>query len=266
MSCAQIKELLIDQISERWLCRPTRNGEGQCVLVTDLLLPNNDCVELMIEDTGSGEFRVHDRALSYNFLRSSGINLESNSQRNRNEQVEGFTAQFNTSFENRHIQRHVDRGELWKGVVLVYETAKAVCGLIESRQAKSTSSFKDRVYGYFKRMRTRVERNYQVDGYTKTNRFDLRLNGTESVLCRTISQKTSSQVQSRIERAWFAFDDVAREGHQYDHAIIYDDTEEDRRTAWTRDHFRILRKREIPAYGFDSNLDQLRELATQHQN
>ncbi|WP_263819309.1 DUF1828 domain-containing protein [Salinibacter sp.] len=265
MSCSEVKKTLLDQLNDRWLCRPSRGGEREYILVTDFLLPNNDCVELTIQNLEEDGFRIHDRALSYTFLRSSGIDLASSSQRNRRNQIEGFASRFNTSLEGRRIEKKVKSEELWKGVTLVFETIKSACGLIKSRQAQPQNDFQDRVYGYFKRQRVRVKRNYTLDGYSKKNKFDIRLNGADSVLCRTISSKSSSRVLSQVERAWFAFDDATQAGHHFDPAVIYDDTEKDRREAWTRDHFQILRKREIPAFGFSSNEDQLRELAEDHR-
>lgn len=266
MSCQLIRDRLFRQVSESWFCRESRSEEKSYLLGLDFILPNNDCLEVLVEMRGPNELAVHDMGTAEEFMRRNGIDLSSRRQENRRERVKQITERFNTEFDGHRIQKVDSAERLWKTVLLVSETVKSVTSMVETRRAQPEQDFKERVYGYFVKHNVRVDRDYSIDGYTKKNNFDLRLNGPDQMLVRTISQKQTSRVQSQIERAWYAFDDVRQEGHVYEPGIIYDDTDEERKNAWRREHFQMLRKRDIPTYGFEANQDQLYELGMRHRN
>lgn len=264
MACAEIKEKLLQQLGDHWYCKRGDTRKDSYILTTTSLLPNNDCIRLMIEPHESGGYRVHDMSSSYIFLNSCGINLADSSQTTRLDRARQMAERYNVEYRDYLLARHVEGDELWKGVALLTEAIRDVCGMVNSKRAVPDREFKEEVYGLFKTEGANVEIDYLIPGFTKRNRFDVRLNGGGEILCKTVSTSDTSKVQSGIERAWFAFDDVRRAGRSFQPAIVYDDSEESQEKAWKEHHFAILKKREIWGYGFNANRNQLLDLAQEH--
>lgn len=264
MACEQIKYELAEGMKESWICREI--GEGRHLVTTSALLPNNDCITLLVERR-AGRTRVHDMAASYVFLCAHGMNVHESAQKNRHEQVHARVARYGAYFRDEEVGRDVEEMSLWETLSLVVEAVKDVCGLVETRRANPERNFTEQVYTFFRNHGANAKREFAIPGFTKKrNVFDIRLNTADEVLIKTISTADASRVQNSIERAYYAFDDVRLAGRQFEQAVVIDDTDEERRAAWRTQHFTALRKREIKTYALEQNRDQLERLAAKHRN
>lgn len=262
MECGDIQRAIASGITEHWRCDPL--DAGALHVVTTSLLPNDDCVELVIEDRGETVV-VSDTALVYTFLSSYGINLYVSRHKRYLQYVHQIADRYHAEFERGELRKVVARDELWPGVNLMVEAIQRTCAIVDRLRASSTNNFKEQVYALFASRRTRAAMDFPVTGFAQTHSFDVRLNGSSEVLARTISATRTSVVQEHVERSIYAFEDVRRAGRSFSPVVVYDDTAPERGSAWNDDHFSILQRYEISLLAFRRNRDELERIAQEHQ-
>lgn len=234
-------------------------------VVTTSLMPNGDCIEVVIYKKGE-KWIIKDSALSYQFLFSNGIDLSLSQEKSHLDRAQGIAKRYGSDLVNFEVVKEVGESDLWIGTTLLVQAVQEICSLINEMRASVQYNFQEKVFAFFAARGAKVDRNYKIKGNTKSNKFDLRLNGGNEILLRTISTRSSSQVQLLIERSWFAFEDVARTGRSFERAIILDDSEPEREDALRQDHLSTLAKIDVPAYRFEVDKERLEAMARSHSS
>jgi hypothetical protein len=257
-------ESLLRRMTQDWECRLVSQEPLRQLLITTSLMPNNDCIELMVE-SANGKMLVHDMGNTYDYLYLQGIDLASSAQRNRLRQVQRILENYHADLVDFVIRRETIPEELPVAVNLVLEAIKEICILQYSLKPYRHENFKEQVYALFAARQSAVTLDYRVTGFAKTHFFDIRLNGRDEILGKTISATSSSVVQASVERCVFAFIDVQKTDRVFSSAIFYDDTTEGRLGSWKKFDFDLLSKYEIKSYGIVKDRTNLVDLAEEHK-
>jgi len=79
MDCRIILQKISESIFDNWECERVGDSDNY-LIVTDTFLPNNDCIEIMVEPESEGKDRylIHDAWTIFNYLFSYSINLAEN--------------------------------------------------------------------------------------------------------------------------------------------------------------------------------------------
>lgn len=261
MECTDIQGAIASGMLEHWACEA--RTPSQFAVVTTALLPNDDCIELIIEDRGD-TVRINDMAQSYTFLSSYGIALYAARYSRYLRYVHQLTERYHADFTDGELSKEVPKEDLWLGVNLLIETIQRTCALVNRMRASKPHNFKEQVYALFAARRSKATMDYPVTGFAQTHNFDLRLNGSSEVLGRAISSEQVFVIQREVERTIYACLDVQKTERDFKPVVIYDDTDPARELAWNEQHFNILRKYEVDYWAFDRHRDQLLTLAQDH--
>ena len=70
----ELKSRVEGSLLSNWQCEPVEGQSALFLVTTTALLPNNDCIELMIE-LGSNEAHISDNGVLYNFFLLAGVDI-----------------------------------------------------------------------------------------------------------------------------------------------------------------------------------------------
>jgi hypothetical protein len=264
LNCVELKARVEESMLSNWQCEPVEGESPIFLVTTSALLPNNDCIELLVE-IGHDNARISDNGTLYNFLLLSGIDIADRREKSRLKQIVKIIENYHVDFTKFELRRDVPLDELALGVELVIGAIKDSAYLVYTVKTVQKYEFKERVFALLAARQTQVNLDYPVTGHVIEHTFDIRLNGNGETLARTVSVRSSGAVQAAIERAWFAFDDVQKTGRTFEPSIVYDDSTPDYEKAWQDRHFDELVKLKISKYAFMGDKEALVRLAEQHR-
>lgn len=264
MDCTEIQSVISKAAFHDWSCEQASSDPAALWLSTPWLMPNNDCIEILIEPSGDS-FNLTDAGSTYNFLLLSGIDLSIPDQKAKRHKAIKHLENFNARFEGHEIVIQATAEKIAPSITSLIEAIKSVSSLVYHQRPTTHYDFKDQVFALFAANQAKLARDYPVMGYVREHHFDLRLNGNHETLIRTISSSSPADAQMRIERAWFAFSDVQKTSRKFAPVIIYDDSRPERKQAWRDGHFDELQKLNIEVYGYEQNNNSLVEMAGRHR-
>ncbi len=264
MDCAEIQRVISSAALQDWSCEQVSGEPPVLWLSTPWLLPNNDCIEILIEPSGD-LFNLTDAGNTYNFLLLSGIDLSIPDQKSKRHKAIKHLENFRAHFDGHEIVVQATADNIAPSIKTLIEAIKSVSSLIYLQKPTTHYDFKDQVFALFAAKQAKIARDYPVTGYVREQHFDLRLNGNDETLIRTISSSSPADAQARIERAWFAFNDVQKTNRKFAPLIIYDDSRPERKGAWRDSHFDELQKLEIKALGYEKDKKSIVNMAERHQ-
>jgi hypothetical protein len=273
IDCTQLKSKVENSILSNWHCESVEGYPSTFSVTTSALLPNNDCIELLVE-IGDKEVRISDNGAMYNFFLMSGIDIADKSERAKLNQISRIIENYKVNLTHLELRRTVPVDDLALGIELVTGAVKDSCFLIYTTRPAQKYEFKERVFALFAAKQASVSLDYPVTGYAVAEHtFDIRLNGVAAtpirpgeVLGRTVSARSSGPVQVAIERAYFAFEDVGKTGRSFDRALVYDDSTPECKRAWQDKHLDELNKLNIRGYAFMADKEGLLRLAAEHRH
>ncbi|WP_421773735.1 DUF1828 domain-containing protein [Gracilimonas sp.] len=264
MSCSNIIELINSTYFKDWHCKPIERNIETYQLVTNRLLPNDDCVEIVIEKN-ENEFTITDNGELVSLLYMFGIDIGENYTQNKLDEIRIIGNHYNIDFVNDEFITKATEENLSYKINMIIEAISEASSLIYQIKEYSRSDFKSRVVKYFKSQKTKVYEDYKVAGVKMEHTIDLRLNGTNEVLSKTISEVHSYKLQILIERAWYSFNDIQKNDRVFKPLIIYNDSTEEFENAWTDHHFQQLSAEGISAMGITSDSEDIQSLAIEHR-
>ncbi len=262
MDCQSFIELVRATVPNSLSCGAV---EGGVLVVLPVEHPNGDAVEVVVSENDEG-LAVYDAGLSAMYLAGYGIDLTSSdgSSAPRKNRVVEYARSKGCEFVDEEIVCRTGPDGLYEALFQVAAVAQMVTGLPDAIPANRASEFVDELAGFFQQLGASPSTKYRIDGFTRVDTFDIRLNGRGERLIKTIATKRPGVVTAKIERAWYAFSDVARVGREFTPTIVFDDEDEESRAAWRERHFRMADRLGVPVFGFYENQDQLVAIAQHH--
>jgi len=265
MNCQTIIKKIADSILNNWECEQLENSENFSI-VTDIILPNNDCIEIMVEPKSNNQYIIHDIGLIFNYLFLYGINLADRTNTKKLTKLNKILENYKANFVNNRIVKETDFNNLACDINLLIQAIRESAIFHYILRPVSIANFKEKIYTFFASRQTCVNMDYAISGRIKNDHnIDIRLNGNKEFLSKSISTKSSSQLQNLLERAWFAFEDIQKNGRNFSSAIFYDDTTKDRLTALKEIHFEQIQRSEVPIYLFDRDKKMMEQIASEHK-
>lgn len=262
MDCDSLIRVVQEAIPDALACNAVTSGLH---LVLPVEHSNGDAVEVVVLKDAQKGYLVVDAGLSAMHLAGYGIDLTDNSSSTRLSRVTEYAESKGCVFEDEEVMCYTDERGLYEALFQVAAVAQMVTALPDAIPANRANEFVSELAVFFSRLGAHPSVRYEVDGFTRKKVFGIRLNSQGERLIRTISAKSASGVTAKIERSWYAFNDVARVGRPFIPTIIFDDSDEELRSAWKERHFRMMDQLDIPVYGFIENNDQLLDVASRHR-
>ncbi len=177
MECSEIIQRAVESLRRGFKCL---QYEDRLCIVTPYLYPDNDLIELFVEDVGSGRIRVTDLGETLRHLESLGLDLYASRKR-----------RFLLDQVSRRLHVDVYRGKLVKEgsidevgslVTDVAASAHTIADLIYTSKAYEPATFPEEVSMFLAEHEVEHERNYRVLGQTgKLYRVNLRINGKRAL-------------------------------------------------------------------------------------
>lgn len=263
MDCVQVNNIIQEGLLDNWFCKKLERKIDTYLIVTSLLLPNDDCIEFIVE-AHEDDFVITDNGALFHFLFSFGIDLNAYNKQDTLNKIKKIAHNYGFDYRDKEFITRCNHSQLGLKTNLLIEAIKEASHFVYNIRESSSDQFKEEVIAFFKSKRTNYYVDYEIDGYKKTHTFDLRLNGNNEVLAKTLSEKSGYNVQISIERAWYSFNDVMTEGRSFDPLIIFNDTDDEHESAWREDHFDQLEAEGIYSIGLKSNRKDLDNLAEAH--
>jgi len=218
MNCNIVLQKIAQSFFDNWECESVEGHTNRHLLITDALFPNNDCIEIMVEEHDDF-LLVHDMCSVYNYLLLYGIDLYEN--KNKLETITGIFENYGLNFTNLQISRKTTANDLSQAVNSLIQGIKEAAFFHYTLRPHSRSKFKEKVYAFFASKRCAVNIDYAIRGFAREHHnIDIRLNSTNEILSKTISSTSSSQIQIQIERAHYIFDDTRKTKRQFLAAIF----------------------------------------------
>ena len=264
MDCQMILKNIAESVLTDWECEQIGDTDNY-LIVTDTILPNNDCIEIVAEPVGNGRYIIHDAGTIFNYLFLYGINLYEN--RGKLRKLKKILENYRADFVNNRIEKKTDSDNFSHDISLLAQAIRESTIFHYMIKPAAKASFKDKVYNFFASRQTYVNINYTVPGRIKSDhKIDIRLNGKNEVLSKIISARYPSMVQHQLEQAWFAFDDIKAADRNFMPAIFYDDTSREKKIALKKNHISQIHRSRIPFCRFEDDNMQLEEIAKGHRN
>lgn len=264
MECRHIMTEIADSMLARWSCEAAEGGS--VLITTDTLLPNNDCVEILVEPDGSG-FLVSDMGMLSSYFFLHGIDLDDYSGKTRLARLKNIIKNYGAEYVDSSIQKEAKPDEIPLVVNMVVQAVREASVIQYTIRPHVQRSFKDSVYTFLKNENAKVKKDVEIPGMARNYHvIDIHLNGSSEVLAKTISAATSYQIQNMFERAYYIFSDLRESERDFSPVIILDDTEKKRADALKPQHFSQIRKAGIKPIRFKGGQSSLRRMAAEHRN
>ncbi len=263
MQCDNILDKIASGIMANWSCKKVKNDS--LLIMTDVLLPNNDCIEIMVEREETG-FNINDMGLISDYFYLHGSDLTSNTNKKKVLQIGRILKAYKAEYVDNQIERRVSESELPYAINRLTHAVREASVLHYNIRPRLKGNFKESVYTFFTTEKADVYIDYEIIGHIKKSHIiDIRLNGSSEWLSKTISANTPSRFQEQFERAYFAFTDIRKSERKFTPAIIFDDTSRKRAGAVRNNHIEQIKRANIKFYRFKKDEGLLRSIASQHQ-
>lgn len=233
MECSEIIEKAIKALKLGFKCVPY---ETRMCIITPYLYPDNDLIEIFVEEISGNKLRVTDLGETLRHLESVGLDLLAS--RKRKFLLEQISQRLHVDIINGKLEKECLPDDVGPMLIDVAATAHAVADLIYTSKAYEPTTFNEEVSLFLTEKEVEHSKNYKVTGETgKTYRVGLRLNGIRpvEVLIETLSPPQETAMTSTINRALRKWFDIDGERHK---VSLFNDID----YTWKEEDIALLQK------------------------
>jgi len=211
MECAQIIDKTLKELKIGFKCIPYDRGLG---IVTPYLYPDNDLIEIYVEELTGKRIRVTDLGETLRHLVSQGIDVLSSSKRKF--MLEQISKRLHVQVVEGRLEKEGAVADVGNMLLDVAAAANSVAGLVFTSKAYEPAEFPEEVSGYLKSKEIEHETNVKVVGETGRNyHINIRINHQvkPEILVETMSpsqQGVMSSVVNKVVREWVDIDGERR--------------------------------------------------------
>jgi hypothetical protein len=188
MQCQEIIDRALAELKAAFRCIPYEQGVG---IATPYLYPDNDLIEVFVQELTGNRVRVTDLGKTLRHLASQGIDV---------------------TLANGQLEKEGEAVEVGALLVDVAAAAHGVAGLAYTSKSYEPAEFPDEVSGFLTENSINHERNAKVHGVSgRQYRLTLRINGRirPEILVEAMSpsqQAGITAVVNRVVREWVDID------------------------------------------------------------
>lgn len=211
MECAEIIEGTIENLRLGFKCLPS---EKRMRIVTPYLYPDNDLIEIFVEEVGPNRIRVTDLGETLRHLESLGVDVLASSKRQF--LLEQITKRIHVDIQRGKLGREGTIEDVGSLLMDVVTAAQGVADLVYTSKAYEPATFPEEVSSFLSEHRIEHERPASVFGTTgKKYRVSLRVDGRREAetLIEAMSPSQEAAMTTtinRVFRMWFDVDETRR--------------------------------------------------------
>ncbi|MBI2917885.1 MAG: DUF1828 domain-containing protein [Chloroflexi bacterium] len=207
MQCEQVVERAIGELKGAFRCVPYERG---LCIVTPYLYPDNDLVEVFVEELAGGRVRVTDLGETLRHLASQGVDvLDSPKRRFMLEQI---AKRLHVVVAGGRLEKEGDPHEVGSVLLDVAAAAHSTAGLAYTSKAYEPAEFPEEVSAFLRQRGIDHEQRPRIKGMSgKEYRLSLRIVGVSrpETLVEALSpsqEAAMSAVVNRVVREWVDID------------------------------------------------------------
>ena len=219
--CDVVREAYLAHLGDNFHCRVDR--AGTLVLQTPFLTPDNDPIEIGIERTSDGRFRLGDLRSAYEYLYLRGLEISGNT--NRTSLVNQIVSAYNVDIDRRELVVYATEADLGVALFRVICAEQRALDIIFSAQpGPLEKSFRIEVGEYLTQKQIHYNSNVRLSGYSIPHRIDFLVSNGMPRLIETLSASSRSDAEDAAIQTAFKWLDLKRIAPQYYTISVYDDT------------------------------------------
>lgn len=263
MNCEDLKSLVVRWMSREIECRST--GEDCLVATLPILKPNGDAIEIGIEPSGSGLWKVSDLGETYAALYLAGVEL--NDEYVRAEEFRQIVDAYRLVDDQRELFIEVPSDELVERMFELVHSVQSILALQFTVKPKQPNRDFASVVAKFLSEHHAI---YEIppgpiDGKSGKWKFNFILNHVrKETLVRAVSATSKMQALRAAEQSVFEIRDV--QAVRDAGAVVIADDEGSRRSFWNPQVLRIFGEYNVPVFPFEGNRAGLAQLAISYAN
>lgn len=197
----------------------TLRGEFKCIkgdefvrIITPYLYPDNDLIEVFVQEKSPDSFIVTDLGETLRHLHSQGFDVFSTTKRKF--LYETITSRANLKAMKGELVRETTPDKLGEAIFDVISTSKALGDLIYTSTAYEPAVFIQEVEAFLKENDIRYEKNIPVTGLTgKKYHINFKVFNHQESLMEILSPKSKLGIRIKVDatfRIWYDIDKQAR--------------------------------------------------------
>jgi len=207
MECTEIIERTVESLRLGFKCVPS---DRRLSIITPYLYPDNDLVEVFVEEIGSDRVRVTDLGETLRHLESIGIDVLASSKRRF--LLEQITGRVHVDMQRGKLEKEGSVGDLGVLLMDVVAAAQGVADLVYTSKVYEPATFPEEVSIFLAEHEIEHEKRPLVLGVTgKKYWVTLRVNGRrpKETLIEAMSPSQEAAMTTtinRVFRMWFDID------------------------------------------------------------
>lgn len=206
MECAEIIERAIESLRLGFKCIPS---DRRICIVTPYLYPDNDLVEVFVEEIGPNRVRVTDLGETLRHLESLGVDVLASSKRRF--LLEQITKRIHVDIQRGKLEREGSAEDIGSLLMDVIAAAQGVADLIYTSKAYEPATFPEEVSIFLSEHKIEHEKRPAVFGTTgKKYWASLRLDGKRAreILVEAMSPSQETAMTTTVNRVFRMWSDV----------------------------------------------------------
>jgi len=207
MQCEEIVEKTLSELSSSFQCMPY--DKGLCI-ITPYLYPDNDLIEVFVEELAGGRVRVTDLGETLRHLASQGIDVLNSPKRRF--MLEQIVKRLHVVLTGGRLEKEGTPQEIGSVLLDVTAAAHGAAGLAYTSKAYEPAEFPEEVSAFLRDNQIDHESRPRIRGMSgREYRVSLRINGTvrPEILVEAMSpsqEAVITAVVNRVVREWVDID------------------------------------------------------------
>jgi len=204
MNCEQVIEQAISELKGAFRCIPYDKGLG---IVTPYLYPDNDLIEVFVQEIAGGRIRVTDLGETLRHLASQGVDVVDSPKRRF--MLNQVASRLHVVVAGGRLEKEGLPQEVGLILLDVAAASHGVAGLAYTSKAYEPAEFPEEVSAYLRDNKIQHEQHPRIKGMSgKDYKISLRINGKvrPEILVEAMSpsqQAGISAVVNRVVREWY---------------------------------------------------------------
>jgi len=209
LNCEQVIRDYLGKIKAEFACE---EFDGRLKIVTPYLYPDNDLVEVYVEELPDGRVRVSDLGEATRHLHTQGFDVFASPKRKFI--AETAASRVNAVFQDGAIVKEGNAHEIGGVLFDVIVAARGVADLVYTSRAYEPAPFVDEVAEFLTEHRFRFERRVPVRGESgREYRVGFRVE--QKILLHPISAEFQRALKPRVDAALHMWLDVDRKASKF---------------------------------------------------
>lgn len=262
MNCEELRLSVLDWVGREIDCHTS--GDGALVATLPIFKPNGDAIEVGIEPTDQGRWKLSDLGETHATLYLAGVELHD--EYVRAEEFRRVLSAHSISEAEQELSVEVSSNELIDGMFDFMHAIQSMLALqFTIRPQQLGRDFPSVVAKFFAENHASFEiPEAPIEGKSGKWHFNFILNHVkEETLVKALTARSKPQALKSAKDSVFEIGDVRAIRNA--RAVVIADDEGQRHSFWQPQVMRVFGEYEVPVYSFLANRDDLLQLAESYR-